>query len=48
MPIHIVRITLKIGKEEILFTNAPQESAIPIELKELYGKRWTTKKTSTD
>ena len=44
MPICIVRVTLKTGQEEILFTNAPKELATPTELKELYEDRWTTEK----
>ena len=44
MPIRIVRVTLKTGQEEILFTNAPKELATPTELKELYEDRWTTEK----
>ena len=44
MPIRIVRVTLKTGQEEILFTNAPKELATPTELKELYGERWTIEK----
>ena len=44
MPIRIVKVPLKTGEEEILFTNAPKELATPTELKELYGDRWTTEK----
>jgi hypothetical protein len=44
MPIRIVKVPLKTGEEEILFTNVPKEIATPTELKELYGDRWTTEK----
>lgn len=39
--VRIVKVKLKNGKTEILFTNIPKEIATPEELKQLYGDRWT-------
>ena len=44
MKIRIVKVKLKTGEEEILFTNVPKELASSGELKELYGDRWTVEK----
>lgn len=40
IPVRIVKVKLKIGETEILFTNLPKEIATPEELKQLYGERW--------
>lgn len=42
--IRIVKVKLKTGETEILFTNLTKEMASPEELKELYGTRWTIEK----
>ena len=39
--VRILKVKLKTGKTEILFTNLPKEIATPDELKQLYGERWT-------
>ena len=39
--VRIVKVKLKTGQTEILFTNLPKEIATPEELKQLYGERWT-------
>ncbi|WP_427832401.1 transposase [Methanobrevibacter intestini] len=36
----MVKVKLKTGQTEILFTNLPKEIATPEELKQLYGERW--------
>ena len=41
MKIRIVKVKLKNGIIETLFTNLPEKIASPQELKELYGDRWT-------
>lgn len=38
--VRIVKVKLKTGQTEILFTNLPKEIATPEELKQLYGERW--------
>ena len=38
--VRIVKVKLKTGQTEILFTNLPPEIATPEELKQLYGERW--------
>ena len=40
IPVRIVKVKLKTGETEILFTNLPKEIATPEELKQLYGERW--------
>ena len=35
--VRIVKVKLKTGQTEILFTNLPKEIATPEELKQLYG-----------
>lgn len=39
--VRIVKVKLKTGQTETLFTNLPKEIATPEELKQLYGDRWT-------
>ena len=38
--VRIVKVKLKTGQTEILFTNLPKEIATPEELEQLYGERW--------
>ena len=38
--VRIVKVKLKTGETEIIFTNLPKEIATPEELKQLYGERW--------
>ena len=38
--VRIVKVKLKTGQTEILFTNLPPEIVTPEELKQLYGERW--------
>ena len=38
--VRIVKVKLKTGETETLFTNLPKEIATPEELKQLYGDRW--------
>ena len=42
--VRIVKVKLKTGETETLFTNLPEELASPDELKQLYGDRWTVEK----
>ena len=44
LKVRIVKVKLKNGITEVLFTNLPKEIASPEELKQLYGERWTIEK----